>query len=422
MSERVGPAFPLPWEYSMMPQVWTTIVAVLLCVTPWDLLASDTRSERLQEQRLKKSQNLRPPDRSPLERFFYEFKQRRILERYQAGFMGFHPLIGGLSTGSGFAFGTQFRKTEMTDGLLDFSASAQASLAGYQKYEMGIEAPRLANEHMSLSFNFRQRNYPQEDYFGIGSDSEEKDRTSFRLEDTQYMATLRVRPARNLMLGTRGGILNTNTASGTDKRFPSIEQVFNVSTTPALDRQPDYRFGGAFAQYDNRDAPLNPRSGGIYRVEGIYYDDQDFASYSFRRLDVELQQYVPFFNQRRVIAARSRLQLTDTNPGQQVPFYLLPSLGGSEDLRGFREFRFRGKQSVVFNLEYRWEAFSGLDMAIFGDAGNVFERVDDIQLDKLETSYGFGFRFNANKSVFLRMDIGFGREGPRTFLKFNHVF
>jgi outer membrane protein assembly factor BamA len=137
---------------------------------------------------------------------------------------------------------------------------------------------------------------------------------------------------------------------------------------------------------------------------------------------MEIQQYIPFFNQRRVIAMRGRLQTTDVNAAQQVPFFLLPTLGGSDDLRGFPEFRFKDRQSLILNLEYRWEAFSGLDMALFGDAGNVFERVGDIRLDKLETSYGVGFRFNTSKSVFLRLDIGFGPEGPRTFMKFNHVF
>jgi outer membrane protein assembly factor BamA len=384
--------------------------------------AADTRAERLQQQRLKKSVELKPPERSSFERFLYEFKERRIMERYQAGFRGFHPMIGGMSTGSGWALGALFRKADIKNGALVFSASGQASLSAYQKYEMNLEAPRLANEHVFLAFGFRQRNFPQEDFFGVGSDSVEEDRTSFRLEDTEYSAGFGVRPLRRMAVGTRVGVLNTNTASGTDKRFPSIERLFTATTTPGLDRQPDYGYVSAFAQYDDRDEPLNPRSGGLSRVEGAYYDDRDFSSYSFRRLDFEVQRYFPFFNERRVIAARSRLQLTDANPGQQVPFFLLPTLGGAEDLRGFREFRFRDKNSVVFNLEYRWEAFSGLDMAVFGDAGNVYNDIGDIKMDELETSYGIGFRFNTNKSVFLRMDIGFGHEGPRTFIKFGHVF
>src|SRR5262245_7738867 len=119
-------------------KIRTTFIAFLLMLTPPHLLAQSSRAERLQEQRLKKSQNLQPPERSGLEKFFYEFKNRRILERYQAGIMGFHPMLGGLSTGSGFALGTQYRRTQMFDGLLDFSASGQASFAAYQKYEMRV--------------------------------------------------------------------------------------------------------------------------------------------------------------------------------------------------------------------------------------------------------------------------------------------
>jgi outer membrane protein assembly factor BamA len=384
--------------------------------------AAQTRAERFQQQRLKKALDLKPPERNSIEKLLFKVKEERIMERYQAGFRGFHPMIGGLSTGSGWALGTQFRKTDIMDGTLRFSASGQASFLGYQKYEMAVEAPKLANEHLSLSFNFRQRNYPQEDFFGIGSDSTEEDQTNFRLEDTQYTATLGIRPVSKLMVGARGGVLNTNTAPGTDTRFPSIEQLFDAASAPGIDQQPDYTHVGAFAEYDHRDVPLNPRSGGLYRVEAAHYDDRDFSNFSFRRWDVEVQRYFPFFNERRVIAARGRLQMTDTNAGQQVPFYLLPVLGGSEDLRGFNEFRFRDKHSLVFNLEYRWEAFSGMDMALFGDAGNVFADVDAIKLNKLKTSYGVGFRVNTAKSVFLRMDIGYSREGLHTFLKFNHVF
>ena len=49
----------------------------------------------------------------------------------------------------------------------------------------------------------------------------------------------------------------------------------------------------------------------------------------------------------------------------------MPTLGGSTTLRGFSEFRFRDRNAFLINAEYRWEAFSGLDMALFGDWGDV---------------------------------------------------
>jgi outer membrane protein assembly factor BamA len=382
----------------------------------------DTRAGRLQQERQAKAQQLAPYKRNGLESLLFELKDRRIMERYQAGYKGFHPMLGGLATGSGFALGAQFRKTDIAAGVLNFQSSAQASFAGYQKYQLGLSAPALAQRRVSLAFNFTQNNFPQEDFFGLGSDSAVENRTSYRLETTEYSGSVGFRPIRKLELGGRGAILNTNVGHGTDLRFPSTEEVFEPETTPGLDRQPHYEYAGGFAKFDSRDHPLNPRSGGLYEIEGGYYHDRNLGLFSFRRWRMEVQQYLPFFNERRVIAFRGKLESTDANSTQQVPFFLMPTVGGSEDLRGYREFRFRDKNALVFNLEYRWEAFSGLDMALFGDAGNVFQKVDDIRLNKLKTSYGFGFRFNTEQSVFWRIDFGFSPEGMRSFVKFNHVF
>ena len=394
----------------------------LVCAVPLLAQDPDSRAARLQKERLAKSQQLQPYQRSGLESLLFELKDRRIMERYQAGYKGFHPMLGGLATGSGFALGTLYRKTDIAQGVLSFQTSAQASFAGYQKYQLGLSAPALAKNRVFLAFNFTQNNFPQEDFFGFGSDSATEDRTSYRLETTEYSGTVGFRPVRKLELGGRGAIFNTNVGHGTDQRFPSTEELFQPDTTPGLDRQPHYQYGGGFAKYDYRDHPGNPRSGGLYEVEGGYYHDRDIGLYSFRRWRMEVQQYLPFFNERRVIAFRGKLETMSANSTQQVPFFLMPTVGGSEDLRGYREFRFRDKNAVVFNLEYRWEAFSGMDMALFGDAGNVFKDVGDIRLDKLKTSYGFGFRFNTEQSVFWRIDFGFSPEGMRPFIKFNHVF
>jgi len=157
-------------------------------------------------------------------------------------------------------------------------------------------------------------------------------------------------------------------------------------------------------------------------LTAVFVDAFTQDLYSFRRLDVELQHYIPFFNERRVIALRAKSELTYVGAGQKVPFYLQPAVGGSEDLRGFRPFRFHGDNSMVLNAEYRWETFSGLDMAVFGDAGKVFQRKADWNFRNLEGSYGVGMRFNIRNSVFMRVDAGFSHEGFQVWIKFNNVF
>jgi outer membrane translocation and assembly module TamA len=76
---------------------------------------------------------------------------------------------------------------------------------------------------------------------------------------------------------------------------------------------------------------------------------------------------------------------------------------------------------VVLNAEYRWEVFSGLDMALFADAGQVASRMKSFRLDAMKTAGGIGFRFNTAKSVICRVDVGYSNEGPKVFLNFGHV-
>jgi outer membrane protein assembly factor BamA len=385
-------------------------------------LEAVTRAELWDKLREKKQQDIRPPERTGLEQFLYNFREKRIMERFAAGWHDIHPKMGGLQTGSGFAMGAEYRRSRLWQGVLDIRATGLLSMRRYQLYEFQVGMPRLRNERAFLDFTVTHRNFPQEDYFGLGPDSRREDRSNYRLEGTSYVGTMGVRFWRKLRVGTQGGMHTANVGPGTDPRFASTELIFNPQNTPGLDSQPDLYQVGAFTQLDYRDEPGNPRSGGNYVLQYNYFGDRSKGAFSFRRYEAEFQQYIPFLNRRRVIAFRARTSLSDTGPGNNVPFYMMESLGGSEDLRGFREFRFRDRNLMIYNLEYRWEAFSGLDMALFGDAGKVFRDRRDFDLAGLEGAYGIGFRFNQEKAVFLRLDVGKSREGVRFFFKFGHVF
>ena len=77
---------------------------------------------------------------------------------------------------------------------------------------------------------------------------------------------------------------------------------------------------------------------------------------------------------------------------------------------------------IAMNVEYRWEAFSGLDMALFTDWGSVAPRFSDLELGG-EKAYGIGLRFNTYKSVWFRFDVAAGGdEGLRYFLKWSGSF
>ncbi|MDX2152123.1 MAG: BamA/TamA family outer membrane protein [Bryobacteraceae bacterium] len=210
---------------------------------------------------------------------------------------------------------------------------------------------------------------------------------------------------------------------GDDSRYISADRVFTTSNSPGLNRQTNYVRNSVFAAYDYRDNPDGmSKRGGRYAVQYSWFHDQRAGDYSFRRTEIDLQQFVPLFNKTHVFALRANTALSMTDAGQQVPFFLQPTLGGSDDLRGYRPFRFSDRNRMFMNAEYRWEIFSGLDGAVFADAGKVFPRRGMLNFKDLESTVGFGLRFNIRNTNFLRFDTGFSHEGFQFWIRFSDAF
>lgn len=382
----------------------------------------DSRAAEIEAARDKKAQTLEPDTPTPTERRLVEIRDKRVLERITAGIAGFRVKLGGLASGSGFAAGPEYLRRDLWNRRALFRGTAQASLRRYQKYDLQFSVPPVARGTYFLELLAVHRDYPQTGYYGPGPDSKKTARSNFRLEDTQWNGTFGVRPIPHLNLAATAGYMLVNVGPGTDERYVSSEQIFTPSEAVGIDDQADFFRSGFYAQYDYRDNAGGPRSGGNYFVEYNNFSDRTLGLHDFERLDIEVQQYVPFFNKRRVIALRGRSTLTFADKDQKIPFYLQPVLGGSDDLRGFRPFRFYDDNLIVVNGEYRWETFSGLDMAVFADAGKVFPRRAQWNFKDLEGSVGFGLRFNVRNNVFLRTDVGFSHEGFQVWIKFNNVF
>jgi outer membrane protein assembly factor BamA len=181
------------------------------------------------------------------------------------------------------------------------------------------------------------------------------------------------------------------------------------------------RWGG-FLYYDWRDYQGGPKSGGVYGVRFRQSSDRELKKYSFKQTEFEFQQYIPYFNKTRTIAMRLAVVLSFPTEGDAVPFYSQPTIGGNDNLRGFARYRFYGDHSILASIEHRWYAFSGLDMAIFADAGKVVPRKAEIDFTDLRVSGGIGFRARLQNSVVMRVDFAYGNEGFRFMWTFSDIY
>jgi outer membrane protein assembly factor BamA len=401
---------------------WLVLLAIAAgSAVVTECAGQETRTQQLEQQRAEKAAHVHYDEPQKLEKKLFFLQDNKILDRVTVGFHGLNVRFGGLVQGSGFGLGPEYHmRREAWDS--DLFVGAQLSTKLYQKYYSGWSLPHLANDHVALDFNAVHRNYSQIDYFGPGPRSSESNRTDYRLEDTAIDGSIGVKPFKNLQLGASAGYLAVNVGPGQSDEFPSSDLVFSPAVTPGIDRQTDFLRYGPYVQLDYLDKPEGPTSGGLYTFEYTWYRDQTLNLHDFQRMDMEAQQYIGFFNKMRVLALRAKATLTDADRGQTVPFYMQPIVGGSEDLRGFKPFRFYDNNSLVLNAEYRWHVISVLDMALFADGGKVFPRRGQLNFSNLEGDGGVGFRFNYQGRPFIRIDIAASHEGVQFWFKFNDIF
>jgi hypothetical protein len=394
-------------------------LSILLCGAFASAQEPSSREETDRQRREEKSRTLQPYKMSGLEKAMRFIEEKAI---FIVGREGLYPKLGSLTTGSGFAYGMGFRDRDLFNNTGELDLWAATSTRLYWATEARLTFPKLANNRLLVETWAAHRDYPEEDFFGLGPDSNRDDQTSYAIRSDLFGARAGVRPFPLLLAGGGLEYLNPRLGEGQDSRVPSIEDVFDPTTAPGLGESVDYLRTMAFVEVDYRE-PKNPKKGGWYRVNFSHFDDRTTGLYTFNRVDTDLRQFVGFLAGRRVIAARLFVSTSNTDDDHVMPFYAMPTLGGNDTLRGFREYRFRGPHAILVQGEYRWEIWSGFDAALFYDAGKVANTRSDLDFSDLQSDYGFGFRFNTNEAIVFRVDAGFGsRDGKHLYIVFGGVF
>jgi outer membrane translocation and assembly module TamA len=86
---------------------------------------------------------------------------------------------------------------------------------------------------------------------------------------------------------------------------------------------------------------------------------------------------------------------------------LIGTDGTRATLRGFRSYRFRDRNLVLMQAEYRIPIHKYVHTTVFVDAGQVAPRVSELFND-VRTSTGFSIGYVRKGRSVGRMDVGFG--------------
>jgi hypothetical protein len=338
-----------------------------------------------------------------------------------------HLVIDGVASGGGIAGGIGIG----VDPKGPFKVSTKA-LYSIKEYWVVEGVVGYIGRRATLEGYGRLRDMPQVRFYGLGEESSIDDRTNFALREGLVGAhgTFRLLPGVTLL--GRAEHYSPEVSPGEATKYPSIETRFVTdSEAPGLLKQPP------FFRYEaglELGVPASVGNGFFQgtRARAMYsiWRDQELDKYDFTRLDIEAQQRFASFIPNHRLTLHGWMSTTETDDGQQVPFYLQRTLGSKGQLksvheyllggdgtqatlRGYDSFRFRGRHLVLVQAEYRLPIWGPFDATVFYDAGKVTMERSDLDLNGLKDNYGFSVSLMRENRTAARIDVGLGGEGKQ---------
>ncbi len=247
--------------------------------------------------------------------------------------------------------------------------------------------------------NLRYFNYPDL-YFGIGNDvsgESEKYTDKFVKFEGRFSRII----ARHNFIGLAmhleydkltsfkpGGLLESGTINGSEGG-----KLFGL---------------GPYYKFDSRNNVLYPTHGLYLETALLFYPHKILNDYSFSNYFFDARYFTTVFSKKDILALQAWFNSTG---GNNVPFYVLPRLGGDSRLRGIKhENLYRDRNAYYLQMEGRRDLFWRIGGVLFAGLGGVNSTLSEFQFKDLKFVYGIGGRFRPfkNERLNLRLDIGKG--------------
>jgi len=394
------------------------ITMTLLCGAATAALAQtsepDSRQAAVEQAQSEKARSLHPYVPSRAEQVITQVENALVNTTTT-----WHPYFQNAYSGGGFALGAGYMRHVSPYNFVDVRGSY--SVSGYKLAEAEFSAPRLFHRRGDLSIIGGWRDATEVGFYGFGSNTSLSNRANYAFEQPYGGARITFWPTRRLFM-LRGGldVVRWSLKDPTGQS-PSVQAVYTPATLPGLGAVTTLRHTQATVGIDFRLSDSYARRGGFYGVTAHDFTDND-SRFGFRQLDYEAVQHIPILRETWVVSLRGLASTTWQKRGEQIPFFALPSLGGGSNLRGFSSWRFRDRNSLLLQAEWRIMVNRFFDTAVFYDTGKVAPSRSDLDFDGLQNDYGFGARFHSPFTTFFRIDVARSREGTRVVFASSAAF
>lgn len=257
----------------------------------------------------------------------------------------------------------------------------------------------FADDRYVFLQDFRYIDWPDR-FYGIGNRTRDKDREDFTDHYFHLESEFDYRVWSRMYLGLRHQFRVSETLDlkrdgvlATEKPL-GVGQLFWSGLGPVL-------------LWDTREGLFWPKSGSLLRADAMVYQRWLGADFNGTLLRLDLRHYQPIWRD-HVLA----LRLLSAGAVGDLPFQVLPSLGGQALFRGWFLRRLRDRVMLAAEAEYRIPITPRWAVVAFGSVGRVARRVDRLSFRRLRGAGGAGLRFAVRKEsrANIRLDVAYGDE------------
>jgi hypothetical protein len=335
---------------------------------------------------------------------------------------------------SGIVLGVGLKPKDWRTPTLFKSLRGRASLSANRYWAVDGSFAIQSRNDWRVEPYARFRSMKRLNYFGIGNESALDDRSDFAFLDRRVGVDAYKRWQWFALSGRVEGLW-PRTSDGRSPDLPSVSERFSPGDLPGFGDPTNYVYVGGSA---NLNYPYvrseMPRRGGDYLVSVGRFGETSGTGHSFTRVEIEGRERFPIAGASRQLTVRARLSTTRSDARQSVPFYLMDTLGGADNLRGFREamiggdehtstlrsfesFRFRDKATAFLQVDFRHRVWSQVFASVFVDAGAVAPALGKLSSDRLHRGIGVGLSVYRANALVVRVELSLaGGEGHPFYL------
>lgn len=256
-------------------------------------------------------------------------------------------------------------------------------------------------------------------FWGIGNDTPDGNEENFQYQQIHVFPQLLKKVYKKFYFGV----------------CLDFQRVFDFSLKSGSLIHKDYTEGaqtatipgvGVILTYDSRNHAFCPTKGGFFEVIRTDFDRYTGSHYDFKNMKIDARKYIRLWHSRKfnlrshILGLQFYANLNSGNP----PLLSLATVGGANMMRGYFNGRFRDKNLVSGQSEYRMPLTKRFGMVAFVAAGQVLDRLKKFDLGKMKFTYGGGLRYALKKKekLNLRLDYGFGYKTRGCYLTISEAF